>query len=190
MGCEKQIGRFYDNLSVYLEAHGIDYHIFVVAQVDSNGFNRGAVINAGVHMVMHQRFDYICMHDIDRWPLAGLPPEWYSFPKEGQAMHPHYEPVAGAILLLRTTDYLRAGGFSNHFWGWGWEDNDLAERLSHVGIEIKTIQGEMSRQVVHVNDGKWQSSNHQRAAVNYLLFALNNQHEMEKISRRWDGYNW
>jgi hypothetical protein len=181
MGCEKQIQRFYDHISVYLEKHAIDYHIFVVTQIDSNGFNRGAVINAGVHMLQNQRFDYICMHDIDRWPTAELSPEWYQIPEKGVASHPHFEPVAGAILLLRTADYISAGGFSNHFWGWGWEDNDLAERMSHVGIHIKTLPDSIRNQLVHNNDGKWQGSNHQRADVNYLLFALHNQHGMEKI---------
>ena len=35
----------------------------------------------------------------------------------------------GGVSILSTSDFIRINGFSNEYWGWGGEDDDLYRRL-------------------------------------------------------------
>ncbi len=41
----------------------------------------------------------------------------------------HYEFLIGGVLMLTYDMYANLNGFSNLYWGWGGEDDDLALRL-------------------------------------------------------------
>ncbi|KAA0195834.1 beta-1 4-N-acetylgalactosaminyltransferase bre-4 [Fasciolopsis buskii] len=47
-----------------------------------------------------------------------------------------YIELVGGILSLPIKVYLRANGFSNLYWGWGAEDDDMYERLTANGIPV------------------------------------------------------
>lgn len=125
------------------------YHIFVVSQVDSLPFNRGALANAAVTLLLrgdgqagrHGRtsFDYLAIHDIDRFPAVDnrscdrATSQYYEFP-EGPPRALHPMSFAGGVLVVRTALYRAVNGFSNDYWGYGEEDNDLFLRLRWCGL--------------------------------------------------------
>jgi xylosylprotein 4-beta-galactosyltransferase len=145
-----------DRLTRHLGRHGTEHQIFVVNQADRRPFNRGALANAAVAMLSRQgtiaaavgtdaqrrierRFDYISVHDVDRFPVeanasgcAHATANYYAFPSVSpRVLHP--TSFAGGVLVLSTALYLAVNGFSNSYWGWGEEDNDLFLRLRWCG---------------------------------------------------------
>eukprot|EP00966_Prymnesium_polylepis_P181130 4195411-Prymnesium_polylepis.1 len=134
-------------LPEHLNTHDRDLHhrIFVVNQTDGRPFNRGALVNAAVRVLSGGRSrwaesDYLAIHDADRFPVEGnrtgcaaVTPAYYSYPaREPRGLHP--DSFAGGVLVLRTHLFRAVNGFSNQYWGWGEEDNDLFVRLRWCGL--------------------------------------------------------
>jgi len=136
------------NLPPHLRSHGVRHRLHLVRQVDGGLFNRGALVNAAVRVLVHghgsaqphrpvPRFDYLAVHDIDRFPLRGgacanATSQYYVFPEpRPRALHP--TSFAGGVLVVQLAQFEGANGFSNEYWGWGEEDNDLFLRLRWCG---------------------------------------------------------
>jgi hypothetical protein len=116
--------------------------LLVVEQGDQAPFNRGALLNIGFALARPDA-DYICFHDVDMLPvddacdyrppvhtthLAGCVEQFgYRMP---------YGDYIGGVLLVRPDDFVRCNGFSNRYWGWGSEDDDLYLRLTMAGVTI------------------------------------------------------
>ena len=134
----------------HLRRSGISFNLLVVNQVDDHPFNRAALANAGFSILagrtgarwVRRRPDYLTIHDVDRYPtLPGEPAEcdaitarYYDFPApRPRVLHP--TSYTGGVLLISTALYEKVNGFSNQFWGWGHEDNDLYCRLRWCGLK-------------------------------------------------------
>ena len=135
-------------LAAHFDRVRVRYDIFVVSQVDSRPFNRGALANAAVTLLLgsdgrpgrggRAHFDYLAIHDVDRFPVLGnrscdrATSQYYAFPAGSpRALHP--TSFAGGVLIIRTALYRAVNGFSNDYWGYGEEDNDLFLRLRWCG---------------------------------------------------------
>lgn len=123
----------------------LSYEIIVVEQDDDKPFNRGKLLNIGAKYAIDNKFDYLCFHDVDMLPVTAD----YSYPeypcsliselenKEGNIFFNYF----GGITLFKTEDFVAINGYSNNYWGWGFEDTDLLYRLTHSGLyfESKTV---------------------------------------------------
>lgn len=47
-----------------------------------------------------------------------------------------YKGYTGGVLAIRRSQFENINGFSNEFWGWGGEDDDLGNRLDHLGYQV------------------------------------------------------
>ncbi|CAF1487011.1 unnamed protein product, partial [Didymodactylos carnosus] len=47
-----------------------------------------------------------------------------------------YEELIGGVLTLKTDHFLMVNGYSNLYWGWGAEDDDMYYRLKAVSLKI------------------------------------------------------
>ncbi|XP_070189943.1 beta-1,4-N-acetylgalactosaminyltransferase bre-4-like [Littorina saxatilis] len=47
-----------------------------------------------------------------------------------------YPMLVGGVLNLRAEHFQQVNGYSNMYWGWGAEDDDMAYRILHVGLKI------------------------------------------------------
>ena len=95
-------------------------------------FNRGAMKNIAAQQAFKDGCDYIVWHDIDMVPEEGCD---YSFPKE----HPihiatsisqmdyklKYQEYFGGAVLFSKEQVEATNGYSNDYWDWGMEDDDL-----------------------------------------------------------------
>jgi beta-1,4-galactosyltransferase 1 len=121
-------------LSGALSKQPLRSRILVVEQVGNDLFNRGKLINVGMHY-MAQESDYYCVHDVDAIPLEAN----YLCPSQplrlvskvrttdGQWHRtPYY--FSGAVSVRREHAFA-ANGFSNGYRGWGKEDDDFFFRL-------------------------------------------------------------
>jgi predicted glycosyltransferase involved in capsule biosynthesis len=107
-------------------------------------FNKGRLFNAGVRYIQkHESLKITCLilHDVDLIPEDDG--NFYSC----ESAHPkhtttrirqltstrgytrYYEFLIGGVLLLTLDMYKTVNGFSNSYWGWGGEDDDLSLRL-------------------------------------------------------------
>ena len=141
-------------LPAHLDNMGIRFHLLAVNQVDEHPFNRAALANAAFHILgaggrqaglraADQRgFQCLAVHDVDRMPVsssvnrscAAWTSMYYTCQTESpQVLHP--ESFTGGVLVIRPELFRAVNGFSNTFWGWGHEDNELYLRLRACGAQ-------------------------------------------------------
>jgi hypothetical protein len=109
----------------------------IVEQAPGLPFNRGGLINAGFRFLSPE-VDYICLHDVDRIPVDAD----YRWPKQPLMIIRHGLPLPqglidvllSSVVLIQKQHFAAANGFSNGYWGWGYEDVDLRERLLRCGL--------------------------------------------------------
>ena len=58
-----------------------------------------------------------------------------------------YPGMTGGVLAISALHFARLNGFSNTFFGWGGEDDDLFQRIGSAGLEVSRLRGEASRYV-------------------------------------------
>jgi hypothetical protein len=136
---KEHIERLIPHLTEYLNKKGIDHKFYVGHQVDDKLFNRGAMKNIAAHYAFEDGCDYIAWHDVDM--LAedkdGLICD-YSYP-EHTPVHIStklskynytlgYDQYFGGVVLFTKEQAYQTNGYSNDYWDWGQEDDDLFYR--------------------------------------------------------------
>jgi hypothetical protein len=124
-----------------------DMRIVVIEQGDRRPFNRGALLNAGFRIVRGWA-DWVAFHDIDMLPLdtscdysrpAGL--RHLAGAAEQFGYRQPYRNYIGGVLLSRPDIFESVNGFSNGYWGWGSEDDDLYLRFWSCDIDVEHAPG-------------------------------------------------
>jgi hypothetical protein len=149
-------------LSLYFDRdkadRNIPYQVLVIEQENGQPFNRGALKNIGF-LMGRDYSEYTCFHDVDYIPI------WadYSYPEKptsivwygaeyrpfrintpsGQPamIHQDMAKYYGGVVLVPNAQFEQANGFSNTYWGWGYEDLDLKNRLNRAGISMGRRKG-------------------------------------------------
>ena len=142
----------------------IPWTLHVVEQADARPFNRGALINAGYTLAAGNA-DYICAHDVDllpiwadyAWPEVPARLALYGLGKQ----HQYY--YFGGATAVSVDDYRALNGFSNGYWGWGYEDYDLRLRILASGLGIEARDG-LYVPLPHERNGKNASGGESDAA--------------------------
>jgi hypothetical protein len=138
---------FIPHLIRFLGDRRLPFRIVVVNQGDSFPFNRGKLLNVGFQLGC-ENAGWVCFHDVDLLPdddscdysrpdrpthLAGCA-EQYAFKLP-------YSSYCGGIILFSSVDFRGINGFSNHYWGWGREDDDVYLRLLQKHAQIGRRSG-------------------------------------------------
>ncbi|XP_067123759.1 beta-1,4-N-acetylgalactosaminyltransferase bre-4-like [Centruroides vittatus] len=127
-----------------LQRQQLEYKIYVVEQNGNQTFNKGVLMNAGVKEALRE-FDYHCFvfHDVDMLPEDDR--NMYSCPQTPRHMSVAvdkfnytlpYSLLVGGVLAINTDHLLLVNGYSNLYWGWGGEDDDMAYRLTHNKLNL------------------------------------------------------
>lgn len=162
---EKQLRRFLPHIRDYFASSGIPYHLVIAEQAEGLPFNRGAMKNIGYELGAAS--DYTCFHDVDYLPLeadyswsdvpAGL--VWAgaeSIPIKTQGLTQYIKPnmpqFFGGAVLMPNALFERVDGYSNLYWGWGYEDTDLISRFQAADIACTRRRGSF-RPLHHDSDG-------------------------------------
>ena len=144
---EAHLKEFVPKIGKYLDSQGIDYCIYFGHQVDDKLFNRGAIKNIAAKYAFEDGCDYIVWHDIDMIPEEGGGAD-YSYPSDypvhiaTQISQMNYqlkyeEYFGGAVLFTKEQVY-KTNGYSNDYWDWGMEDDDLFWRCILEGYANTT----------------------------------------------------
>jgi glycosyl transferase family 7 (putative galactosyltransferase) len=134
---------------------GLDVRIIIVEQPPGLPFNRGLICNIGYRIVC-EHTGYICFHDVDYLPVSAdyscpaLPTMIIRHGFEFHSIDPRL--LFSAVVLLQNQHFERANGFSNDYWGWGFEDIDLKQRLTAAGLSTGHRAGTFTP-LHHVQEG-------------------------------------
>lgn len=199
------------------------WEIYVVEQFDALSFNRGWNFNVGLAIASVQKaaspeikdsdlvdFDCAVIQDIDYLPEQGVDYGWCEMPiqlsSEIDRFHwkTPYLASAGGIVGMSLEHWRAINGFSNEYFGWGGEDDELFHRLrltkllggtcypfckkddpniNRTGLSIKRPPkgfGRFSGKFMH-------SANHTKRITDSKAYARNIKllGEIEKNSDRW-----
>lgn len=132
---EDHLNVFIPHMNSFLANKEIDYTIFIAEQADDRPFNYGKLCNVVVNEIPKD-YTYFCFHDIDMLPLTDECD--YSYPDtpthlatnvEAHRNKLPYPQYFGGVVLINREDFEFANGYSNEYWGYGFEDLDLLKRL-------------------------------------------------------------
>lgn len=121
----------------------IDFEIIVIEQNYESPFNRGKLLNIGAKYCIDNGFNYICFHDVDMLPVSAD----YSKPEFPTSLISKFEDSKdeiffnyfGGVTIFNIEDFIKINGYSNEYWGWGFEDTDLFNRVIKSGLKCEVI---------------------------------------------------
>jgi beta-1,4-galactosyltransferase 3 len=56
-----------------------------------------------------------------------------------------YEDNSGGVLAMTREQYSKCNGYSNSYWGWGGEDDDMTSRIHNAGYKLFRLPSNLSR---------------------------------------------
>jgi hypothetical protein len=143
---EEHLKKFIPHISQFLKDK-IDFKIFIIEQNNNKIFNRGILKNIGF-LLAEKKFDYFCFHDVDHIPVSSACD--YS-PTKAVAKLATYvsqfnfikRPVneLAGVIIFEKNCFKFINGYSNEYWGWGIEDDDLGQRCIKKNIFIESREG-------------------------------------------------
>ena len=139
--------KFIPHMRSYLKNKDVDYNIFIVEQVDNKPFNRAKLLNIGFSETKND-YNYFCFHDIDLLPVNDDCDYSYclgvcklSYYVSQFNFQPRPINELGGVTMFDKKSYIEVNGYSNNYWGWGVEDNDLGERCRKKNITFSLREG-------------------------------------------------
>jgi hypothetical protein len=135
-GRAAHLQKFIPYLRQFLERAATPFRLLVVEQTPGALFNKGMLLNAGIQLSPPE-CDYFVFHDVDQLPEH--PRNTYSYPGRkplhlcsGSSQFGHrlpYKTYVGGALAMTRVQCQKVNGFSNCYWGWGLEDDDMHLRI-------------------------------------------------------------
>ena len=163
----------------------IDYEILIVEQEEGKPFNRGKILNVGA--VYSKNSAYYCFHDVDMLPISSdysyvSSPTHLASEAEQFGFKLPYNGYFGGVTLFDKHSFNRINGYSNDYWGWGAEDDDVMFRCIAKGIRPAR------------KTGRYASLSHERVITQDLynenlrkFFDFKNAANLEFINQKIDS---
>jgi len=128
----------------YMERVDIDYELIVINQDDAKLFNRGSLLNIGFKYAENLNCDYVVFHDVDMLPIqvdysysdVPLHLSTHFLKTEGYQDKEVFDEYFGGVTMFPMEQFRKINGYSNKFWGWGYEDTDLLYRCFKKEIPL------------------------------------------------------
>ncbi|XP_046639137.1 beta-1,4-galactosyltransferase 4-like [Daphnia pulicaria] len=158
----------------FLQRQQLNYIIIVVEQSEKSPFNRGMLMNIGFKeaQLLQENFQCFIFHDVDLLPEYDGNP--YTCPEDGKPRQMafsvdswNYKPTSanhfGGVTALSTNDFQSVNGFSNSFWGWGGEDDQLYQRVKSQNLNVTRAFDEQPS-LIHL--ARYKTLSHKKASPN------------------------
>lgn len=153
---EEHMNVFVPHVSNFLDKMGIEHTIYIAHQCDEFLFNRGLMKNIAAKHAFDDGCDYIVWHDIDMIPQDETCD--YSFPKNNPQhiavrisqsdYQLKYQEYFGGAVVFSKEQVMATNGYSNDYWDWGMEDDDLFWRCVKEGmVETKNLPYQKNKKV-------------------------------------------
>ncbi|XP_045107274.1 beta-1,4-N-acetylgalactosaminyltransferase bre-4-like [Portunus trituberculatus] len=143
-----QIGPFLNHMHPFLQRQQLNYSIYFVEQQGTDLFNRARLLNVGfLEAKKEGPWDCYAFHDIDMLPLNDLhlyhcspqPRHLAVAPsshKYKSAHHMPYKQYFGGACMMTEGHLRKVNGWSNIYWGWGGEDDDMYRRMQLTDLAV------------------------------------------------------
>ena len=131
----EQLLEFKARITKYLDNRDFNYSLIIVEQDNASAFNRGMLLNIGFKEAIKQRCDYVVFHDVDMIPID-VDYSSSDYPVHLATHNLPFDEYFGGITLFPIEDFKKINGFSNTYWGWGFEDDDLRYRCIKNKIRL------------------------------------------------------
>ena len=143
---KNHLERLLPHLMNHLKSQGIEHKFYVGHQKDENLFNRGMMKNIAAKYALEDGCDYVAFHDVDMLPYEESD---YSYPNQTpihiatKLSKYHYglgyDQYFGGVVLFNKEHLEKTNGYSNQYWDWGQEDDDLFWRCYFEGYTTGRI---------------------------------------------------
>ncbi|CAL8090606.1 unnamed protein product [Calicophoron daubneyi] len=184
---DEHLRTFLNHMHTFLRHQQLMYTIFVIEQLGSTRFNRAALFNIGFRESKRVgNFDCFIFHDVDLIPeddrlpyRCGDQPIHLSASVDKHSYKLMYPTLFGGAVALSRSQFEKIRGFSNVFFGWGGEDDDLYYRVTKHHYRV-------FRHPMHI--ARFTMLDHKREELNKVN---PNRHKLLKISDKRlnaDGY--
>ena len=162
-GRNEQLKQFKVEMDREMKLRNVNYTLVIAEQEKGLFFNRGALMNLGFITTYHL-CDYFIFHDVDLIPTSKQ--NTYGYPTKPTHCYTstvywkqQQEELVGGVLLMTQEQYVQSNGFSNYYWGWGYEDNDMYHRIKYSGQSVYRLS---------VIAGKYKQLKHEHGRVDEL----------------------
>ncbi|XP_067122871.1 beta-1,4-N-acetylgalactosaminyltransferase bre-4-like [Centruroides vittatus] len=149
----KHLRIFLHNIHPILQRQLVDYGIYIIEEARKTKFNRAMLMNIGFVEALKQ-YNYQCFifHDVDLIPEDDR--NLYTCPQQPRHMSVAvdtmdyklpYRDIFGGVSALSKEHMELVNGFSNEYWGWGGEDDDMSNRIRYRGLQITRYSSKIAR---------------------------------------------
>ena len=141
---EEHLKQFIPYMKNYLTRKGFSFDFYIIEQEEGKQFNRGTMKNIGYDLASKRNYATCVFHDIDMLPVnveygdVKIPTHLSSEVEQfgwKLPMNGTYEPYFGGIVAFPFNAFGEINGYSNEYWGWGAEDDDLLHRVKVNNFE-------------------------------------------------------
>ena len=160
-----------------LQRQQLDYGVYVINQDGEGTFNKARLMNLGFAEALKE-YNYTCFvfSDVDLIPINDRniygcfdKPRHLSVAVDKFDFTLPYSTIFGGVVSLSKEHFLAINGFSNSYWGWGGEDDDIYQRIDIRSMTISRPD---------MATGRFKMIKHERDAHNEL-----NLHRVEILQR-------
>lgn len=160
---ETQLRELAEHMKIAMDLvmkEGDEYKIYVIKQThekrNPDRFNRGILLNYGFEKAKENGSNIFIFHDVDLLPDVNVELMKFYVKHPKRPIHIakcwkgryEYNYKTGGIFSISQTDFEKANGYPNNFYGWGGEDDELALRLEK---ENKVLIVDPSKIISHEN---------------------------------------
>ncbi|XP_054246619.1 beta-1,4-galactosyltransferase 4 [Indicator indicator] len=185
---ERHLLYLLEHLHPFLQRQQLDYGIYVIHQAGSTKFNRAKLLNVGyLEALKEANWDCFIFHDVDLVPendfniyMCDRQPKHLVVGRNSTGYRLRYRGYFGGVTALTRDQFSKVNGFSNSYWGWGGEDDDLRIRVEMQKMRVVRPSADVGRytMIFHKRD---RGNEENRGRMKLL----------RQVSRTWkrDGLN-
>jgi beta-1,4-galactosyltransferase 1 len=128
-----------------LQRQQLDYTIYVAEQAKPEIFNKAMLMNSGFKAVrqLDPTIDCVIFHDVDMIPLddrnfftCSPTPRHVAAYVDKWGFRPFYNRMFGGSVAFPPHYFELVNGYSNTFYGWGGEDDDMYQRTRAKNVVL------------------------------------------------------
>uniref|UniRef100_A0A6G1RPJ4 Beta-1,4-galactosyltransferase n=1 Tax=Hypotaenidia okinawae TaxID=2861861 RepID=A0A6G1RPJ4_9GRUI len=150
---EKHLLYLLDHLHPFLQRQQLDYGIYVIHQAGNTKFNRAKLLNVGyLEAIKEANWDCFIFHDVDLVPendfniyMCDRQPKHLVVGRNNTGYRLRYQGYFGGVTALTRDQFSKVNGFSNNYWGWGGEDDDLRIRVEMQKMRVVRPSADVAR---------------------------------------------
>ncbi|XP_010717504.1 beta-1,4-galactosyltransferase 4 [Meleagris gallopavo] len=185
---ERHLLYLLEHLHPFLQRQQLDYGIYVIHQAGSTKFNRAKLLNVGyLEALKEENWDCFIFHDVDLVPendfniyMCDRQPKHLVVGRNSTGYRLRYQGYFGGVTALTRDQFSKVNGFSNNYWGWGGEDDDLRIRVEMQKMRVMRPSADVARYtMIFHNRDHGNEENRERMKL------------LRQVSRTWktDGLN-